>query len=114
MVIIINIIIICMQSVGYQKVLRRYNQKKDSVSFKQQQGWLKRWDRAGCAKVALKISSQKEATDIEEVAAKLGLPTCHVRDAGRTQIAAGSMTVVAVGPGPAVLIDQITGHLKLM
>ena len=36
-----------------------------------------------------------------------------VRDAGRTQVAAGTATVLAVGPGNAALIDQLTGHLKL-
>ena len=41
------------------------------------------------------------------------LITSLIFDAGRTQIAAGSMTVLAVGPGPASVIDSVTGHLKL-
>ena len=36
------------------------------------------------------------------------------QDAGRTQIAAGSLTVVAVGPGPEAIVREVTGHLKLM
>ena len=37
----------------------------------------------------------------------------HRHDAGRTQIAAGSVTVLALGPAAAADIDQVTGHLKL-
>jgi peptidyl-tRNA hydrolase len=36
-----------------------------------------------------------------------------VLDAGRTQVAAGSKTVLAVGPAPKTKIDTITGNLKL-
>ena len=43
----------------------------------------------------------------------LGIVYYLVRDAGRTQIAAGSRTVLAVGPGPVDLIDKVTGKLKL-
>jgi len=37
-----------------------------------------------------------------------------IQDAGRTQVAPGSRTVLGVGPGPNELIDKVTGHLKLM
>lgn len=35
-------------------------------------------------------------------------------DAGRTQIAAGSLTVLAIGPAPVKEVDAVTGHLKLL
>lgn len=38
----------------------------------------------------------------------------RIRDAGRTQIAAGSKTVAAVGPAPLSRVDQITGKLRLL
>jgi PTH2 family peptidyl-tRNA hydrolase len=44
----------------------------------------------------------------------LGLPFYVVADAGRTQIAAGSRTVCAIGPGPVSLINECTGSLKLL
>lgn len=47
-------------------------------------------------------------------AASLDLPTYIVHDAGRTQIPAGSQTVLAIGPGPKSVVDQITGHLRLL
>jgi PTH2 family peptidyl-tRNA hydrolase len=37
-----------------------------------------------------------------------------VADAGRTQIAAGSRTVLAIGPAPNAALNEITGHLKLL
>ncbi|CRK34434.1 hypothetical protein BN1723_004068 [Verticillium longisporum] len=37
-----------------------------------------------------------------------------IADAGRTQIEAGSLTVLGVGPAPKSLVDKITGHLKLL
>jgi PTH2 family peptidyl-tRNA hydrolase len=43
-----------------------------------------------------------------------GLMTYTVADAGRTQIAAGSHTVLAIGPAPKSEIDVVTGHLSLM
>jgi PTH2 family peptidyl-tRNA hydrolase len=33
---------------------------------------------------------------------------------GRTQIAAGSRTVLGIGPGPVKTIDKVTSHLKLL
>jgi hypothetical protein len=46
-------------------------------------------------------------------ARSLGLAANSIRDAGRTQIAAGSRTVLAVGPGPISVINSVTGQLKL-
>lgn len=43
----------------------------------------------------------------------IGLLANVVRDAGQTQVAPGSRTVCAIGPGPCEEIDQITRHLKL-
>merc|ERR1719290_205075 len=63
---------------------------------------LKLWERHGQPKV------------VEKVADAEGLITSLICDAGRTQIAAGSRTVLGVGPGPVHLVDQVTGHLKLM
>ena len=53
----------------------------------------------------------------EELAVRaesLGIPNYIVVDAGRTQIAAGSETVLALGPGNVSEINQVTGNLKLL
>ncbi|KFY81757.1 hypothetical protein V500_11117 [Pseudogymnoascus sp. VKM F-4518 (FW-2643)] len=76
--------------------------------------YLRAWERGGQAKIAVQINSE---AGIEELAAKAkaaGLVAEVVCDAGRTQIAAGSMTVLGVGPGKRSLVDQVTGGLKLL
>jgi PTH2 family peptidyl-tRNA hydrolase len=52
--------------------------------------------------------------ELAQKAIQRGLPAYIVHDAGRTQIAAGSQTVLAIGPGPKSVIDQVTGHLSLL
>ena len=52
--------------------------------------------------------------NIIELAAKKGLPMYLVEDAGRTQIAAGSRTVLGIGPAPVRVFDGVTSNLKLM
>lgn len=47
---------------------------------------------------------------LEAKARSLGLCARSIRDAGRTQIAAGSKTVLGVGPGPVKLVDSVTGE----
>jgi len=74
---------------------------------------LKKWERDGQAKITLKADSEEVLEELELVAKSQKLVTSLIFDAGRTQIAAGSMTVLAVGPGPADVIDSVTGHLKL-
>ncbi|KNE58887.1 peptidyl-tRNA hydrolase [Allomyces macrogynus ATCC 38327] len=71
------------------------------------------WEYTGQAKVALKVNSEDEMLELEALAQSLSLSAKSIRDAGRTQIAAGSRTVLAIGPGPVEIIDQVTKHLKL-
>ncbi|KAH9639765.1 hypothetical protein HF086_010971 [Spodoptera exigua] len=75
---------------------------------------LKHWQYTGQAKVALKTDSLDEVKQICDNAKKMGLITSLIRDAGRTQIAPNSITVLGVGPAPKDIIDKVTGHLKLL
>lgn len=75
---------------------------------------LKIWQCDGQAKVAVKTDSLDELKQIAENASKLGLITYMIRDAGRTQIAPNSVTVLSVGPAPKDVVDGVTGHLKLL
>ena len=99
---------------AYQRIVRRYKRTPDNERCVNAYKWLKRWNDGGCAKIALKISSEEQARSLENEAVALGLPAYHVLDAGRTQIQAGSMTVVSVGPGPVELVDKCCSKLKLM
>lgn len=75
---------------------------------------LKCWQMTGQAKIALKTDSLEDINQIADNAKKMGLITSLIRDAGRTQIASGSVTVLGVGPAPKDIIDKVTGHLKLL
>ncbi|CAH2094109.1 unnamed protein product [Euphydryas editha] len=75
---------------------------------------LKLWKMTGQAKIALKTDSVDEIKQIADNAKKMGLITSLIKDAGRTQIAPNSITVLGVGPAPKDVIDKVTGHLKLL
>ncbi|KAF1836865.1 peptidyl-tRNA hydrolase [Decorospora gaudefroyi] len=75
---------------------------------------LQRWERMGQAKVALQVKSEEELEMLQAQALSLGLVAHVIHDAGRTQIASGSATVLGIGPAPKSVIDQVTGHLKLL
>lgn len=75
---------------------------------------LRHWDESGSAKIAVKVESEEELMGIFKAARDKNINTCLIRDAGRTQIAPNSKTVLAIGPAPVREIDQITGHLKLL
>ena len=73
------------------------------------------WEATGCAKIAVKCPSEDEMmNEILIKAMNAGIPAYFVEDAGRTQIAAGSRTVLGLGPAPVSVFEGITSHLKLM
>ncbi|OQR85960.1 peptidyl-tRNA hydrolase [Achlya hypogyna] len=72
------------------------------------------WEALGQAKVALKVETEEEMLELAAKAKEIGLVHYVVVDAGRTQIAPDTKTVLAVGPAPNGDVDKLTGHLKLM
>ncbi|XP_073471370.1 peptidyl-tRNA hydrolase 2, mitochondrial [Aquarana catesbeiana] len=74
---------------------------------------LKQWEYCGQPKVVLKAPDEETLVELLTQAKQLGLAVSLIQDAGRTQIAPGSRTVLGVGPGPSDLVDKVTGHLKL-
>mmetsp|Transcript_1814 Transcript_1814/g.3459 ORF Transcript_1814/g.3459 Transcript_1814/m.3459 type:complete len:182 (-) Transcript_1814:152-697(-) len=75
---------------------------------------LRIWEHHAQPKIALKVKDEEELNQLRTAANALNLPTIVIHDAGRTQIAAGSATVLAIGPASVALIDEVTGHLKLL
>ena len=67
----------------------------------------------GQGKIAVRIESEEELLSLEKAARNADVLTSIVRDAGQTQVAPGSRTVIAIGPAPKSTLDNITGHLKL-
>lgn len=65
-------------------------------------------------KVALQVKNEEELEMLQAQAVSLGMCAQVIHDAGRTQIASGSATVLGIGPAPKSMVDQVTGHLKLL
>ncbi|KAF2016959.1 peptidyl-tRNA hydrolase [Aaosphaeria arxii CBS 175.79] len=75
---------------------------------------LRRWERYGQMKVALQCKSEEELETLQAQALSLGMAAHIIHDAGRTQIASGSATVLGIGPAPKSVMDKVTGGLKLL
>ena len=75
---------------------------------------LAKWEGAGEAIIVLRVSNLAELEDHLERASAINLPICKIADAGRTEVAAGSITVGAIGPALVGAIDAITGELSLL
>ncbi|KAK9369338.1 peptidyl-tRNA hydrolase PTH2-domain-containing protein [Lipomyces kononenkoae] len=74
---------------------------------------VKIWERSGQPKITVQTKGEDSLLILQAQAKSVGITHCLVRDAGRTQIAAGSATVLGLGPAPKHKLDQITGDLKL-
>ena len=89
------------------------------VRSRARQGKGPRLVRAEFSGHALDEADFRRACDEAEVdwqaaaAEARGLPNYIVADAGRTQVAAGSKTVIAIGPGLIADVDAVTGGLRL-
>ena len=75
--------------------------------------WFSEWWE-GQEKVVLKVTNLKELEQVMQDAMEFGLPCSVISDAGRTQLAPGTMTCISIGPAPEEKIDKITGDLKLL
>eukprot|EP00775_Hariotina_reticulata_P006448 gene6448-6677_t len=87
-------------------VLQKYKTGNDHI--------FRMWERFGQPKITLKVQDEHEMAELAHKALQSGLTCYIVHDAGRTQVAAGSQTVLAIGPGYKSDIDRITGHLSLL
>ena len=75
---------------------------------------LKSWRDNGEKIVVLRVSNQLELEKYANNAHRACLPVSVVCDAGRTEVASGTKTVLAIGPAQSKKIDAITGNLKLL
>jgi peptidyl-tRNA hydrolase, PTH2 family len=72
------------------------------------------WLRAGQPKVVLKVPGEEALLDVCAAAEAAGLPVSVIRDAGRTQVAAGTLTCCAIGPAHDAEVDAVCGELSLL
>ncbi|MDX1489619.1 MAG: peptidyl-tRNA hydrolase Pth2 [Acidiferrobacterales bacterium] len=71
------------------------------------------WLDSGSKKIVCKVGSESELLSLRKQAQAAGLPSYLVRDAGKTEVIAGTATAIAIGPAEAKKIDVITGNLEL-
>jgi peptidyl-tRNA hydrolase, PTH2 family len=76
--------------------------------------WFNSWFKTGQAKVVVKVQTLGELLEIRKNAESLHLSVAEIQDSGLTQIPAGTVTCIGIGPGPSGLIDKVTNHLKLL
>lgn len=70
------------------------------------------WRQVGMKKITLKIESEKELYRYLQESKDFNLTTALITDAGKTEIAPGTPTCLAIGPDEEDKIDAITGELK--
>src|SRR5437763_10198678 len=74
---------------------------------------LQAWLADGQPKVVLRVDSANELDGVVAAAHAARLAVESVADAGRTQLAAGTVTCAAIGPADDAAIDAVTGTLRL-
>ena len=74
----------------------------------------KEWMREGQKKVALKAPDERTLYVLKAQAELLGVPCSLIIDAGMTEIPAGSVTALGIGPAKRDIMDKITADLKLL
>ena len=75
---------------------------------------LLKWALSGHKKIVVECPDEQTLLELRDNAKKERILTNIVHDAGHTQVAPNTMTVLAVGPGKEELVNTITGHLKLL
>jgi len=72
------------------------------------------WLEDGHPKVVLKAPTAAVLDDIIARVRTVGLPVQLVHDAGRTQVASGTLTCCAIGPAQDERVDAVTAGLSLL
>ncbi len=85
--------------------------QRDKV-FKE--GLFEAWRKEGAKKVVLKVESEEALRKIRDRATQANLINALIRDAGLTEVPAGTITALAIGPDEEKKIDKITKDLNAL
>ena len=74
---------------------------------------LRRWGADGQTKIALAVDSLR---GLETLKTREAMEIIHalIADAGRTELAVGTVTALAIGPAEDKAVDRITGAITLL
>ena len=84
----------------------------DSV-IQSEKSVVKKWRSEGMKKIVLKIKDKKELFFFKDAAKSAGLVFSVITDAGKTIVAPGTITCMAIGPDKEEKIDEVTSSLKV-
>jgi PTH2 family peptidyl-tRNA hydrolase len=82
------------------------SKKSDPSNFK-------KWFDEGQKKVVVKGQNESTLRDLQQQAREVGLVSSLVTDAGLTEVPAGKVTCLGIGPAADSEIDSITGLYPL-
>lgn len=71
------------------------------------------WEMDGQTKIVVGIESEEAVLDLHKSASG-NVPVALIRDRGHTEVEAGTVTAIAVGPAKSEDVDKHTGDLKLL
>lgn len=75
---------------------------------------MEEWVSGRFTKICVSVDNEQELLDIFHKTQEMEIPCSLIQDAGLTEFNEPTLTAVAVGPASADVIDEITGHLKLL
>lgn len=87
---------------------------RQTLNSQKKQQMFYSWLQIGQPKVVLKIQNEEELLNLADKAYRAGLITAVIKDAGRTQLRPGTVTVIGIGPGSNEVIDSLTSKLRLL
>ncbi|RZN16455.1 MAG: peptidyl-tRNA hydrolase [Methanosarcinales archaeon] len=73
-----------------------------------------KWKRGGQKKIVLRVPDLEDLIELQQMAKQEQVPAALIVDAGYTEIPAGTVTALGIGPAPEEKIDKITKNLKLV
>jgi peptidyl-tRNA hydrolase, PTH2 family len=76
-------------------------------------GDVEHWNGEGQTKVSLAVNSLAELESLTSRCEALGILHVLISDAGRTELAPGTITALAIGPADDALIDRVTGFTPM-
>ena len=72
------------------------------------------WHKEGMKKIVLKVEDERQLLEYQQRAKAKGLVASLITDAGKTVVAPGTKTCIAIGPDKEEIIDSITSELKMV
>ena len=72
------------------------------------------WRKEGAKKVVLKVMSESALIKLRDKSVREGLKSALIKDAGFTELPAGTITALAIGPDTESKVNNITKDLSAL